>query len=57
MKPEDTTPPNLFDLDRRTLVFRPDGRGGYSRDVRSLQWEDTLGAEVTIEWERRRDGL
>ena len=57
MKPEDTTPPNLFDLDERTLVFRPDGRGGYSRDVRSLEWEETLGAEVTLEWERRRDGV
>ena len=57
LKPEDTTPPNLFDLSGRTLVFRPDGRGGYSREVRSLEWEETLGAEVTLEWERRRDGV
>lgn len=48
LTPEDTTPANLFDLDGRTLVFRPDGRGGYWRDVRSLEWEETLGAEVTV---------
>ena len=57
MTPEDTTPANLFDLDGRTLVFRPDGRGGYSRDVRSLEWEETLGADVTLEWEKFRDGV
>ena len=57
LKPEDTVPPNLFDLDGRTLIFRPDGRGGYSRDVRSLEWEDTLGTDVTLEWERHRDGV
>ena len=57
LKPEDTTPPNLFDLDGRTLVFRPDGRGGYLRDVRSLEWEETLGAEVTLEWDKFRDGV
>ena len=57
LKPEDTTPPNQFDLNGRTLVFRPDGRGGYSREVRSLEWEETLGAEVTVESERHRDGV
>ena len=25
--------------------------------VRSLEWEETLGADVTLEWERRRDGV
>ncbi len=48
LTPEDTTPANLFDLDGRTLVFRPDGRGRYWRDVRSLEWEETLGTEVTV---------
>ena len=57
MKPEDTTPANLFDLNGRTLVFRPDGSGGYLRDVRSLEWEEDLGAEVTLEWEKFRDGV
>lgn len=31
LMPEDTTPANLFDLNERTLVFTPDGEGGYSR--------------------------
>ena len=57
LAPEDTTAANLLDLDGRTLVFRPDGRGGYSRDVRSLEWEETLGDEVTLEWEKFRDGV
>jgi len=57
LAPEDTTAANLFDLDGRTLVFRPDGSGGYSRDVRTLEWEESLGADVTLEWERRRDGV
>ena len=57
MNPEDTTLANLFDLDGRTLVFRPDDSGRYSREVRRLEWEETLGAEVTLEWERRRDGV
>jgi len=54
---EDTIAANLFDLDRRTLVFRPDDSGGYSREVRGLEWEELIGAEVTLEWERRRDGV
>ena len=57
MNPEDTTPANLFDLDGRTLVFRPDGWGGYSREVQALEWEDTLGTEVTLEWEKFRDDV
>ena len=46
LMPEDTTPANLFDLNERTLVFTPDGEGGYSREVQSLAWEEHLGAEV-----------
>ena len=57
LRSEDTPAANLFDLNGRTLVFRPDGRGGYSRDVRSLEWEETLGTEVTLEWEKFRDGV
>ena len=57
LMPEDTTPANLFDLNGRTLVFTPDGRGGYSREVRSLEWEDAIGSEVTQEWEKFRDGI
>ena len=57
LQPEDTQPANLFDLDGMTLVFTPDGLGGYSREVRSLEWEETLGAEVTLEWEKFRDGV
>ncbi|MCY4110236.1 MAG: hypothetical protein OXG11_14580 [Chloroflexi bacterium] len=57
LAPEDTTAANLFDLNGRSLVFRPDGGGGYSRDVRSLDWEDSLGNEVTLEWDRFRDGV
>ena len=31
LAPDDTIPANLFDLNGRTLVFTPDGHGGYSR--------------------------
>ena len=44
--PEDTTEPNPFDLDGLTLLFTPDGRGGYAREVRSLAWEADIGAAV-----------
>lgn len=33
LAPDDTAPANLFDLNGRTLVFTPDGHGGYSRAV------------------------
>ena len=46
LAPEDTTPANPFDLQGRTLVFTPDGRGGYSRAVRSVAWEDDIGRAV-----------
>ena len=43
---EDIVPANPLDLAGRTLVFTPDGRGGYSREVRDLTWEEDLGDPV-----------
>ena len=39
LEPGDVVPANPFDLAGRTLVFTPDGRGGYSREVRLLEWD------------------
>ena len=44
---EDTTAANPFDLSGMTLVFIPDGRGGYSRSVQPLAWEEDLGKEIS----------
>ena len=44
--PGDTDPPNPFDLHGVTLLFTPDGRDGYSRQVQSLEWEDHHGEPV-----------
>ena len=44
--PADTALANLFDLNGRTLVFTPDGHGGYSRSVQSVAWEDDIGQPV-----------
>ena len=49
LRPGDTADPNPVDLEGRTLVFAPDGHGGYSRSVRPLAWEDHLGEAVTDE--------
>ena len=38
-------PANPFDLAGRTLIFTPDGRGGYSRAVRPLDWDPDDRAE------------
>ena len=46
LMPEDTAPANLFDLNGRTLVFTPDGQGGYSREVQALAWEEDIGEAV-----------
>ena len=46
LAPEDTTAANLFDLNGRTLIFTPDGQGGYSRSVQSVAWEDDIGRPV-----------
>ena len=39
LEPADVVPANPFDLAGRTLVFAPDGRGGYSRAVGPLDWD------------------
>ncbi len=44
--PPDTASANLFDLSGRTLLFTPDGHGGYSRSVQSVAWEDDVGSAV-----------
>ena len=46
LAPDEATRPNLFDLNGRTLVFTPDGAGGYSRRVRALEWEEEIGEEA-----------
>ena len=43
---EDLAPANPLDLAGRTLMFTPDGRGGYSREVRTLDWDEDLGDPV-----------
>ena len=57
LAPDDTTPANLFDLNGRTLVFTPDGRGGYARDVRTLMWEADVGEPVADRAEVELDGF
>ena len=39
LEPGDLVPANPFDLAGHTLVFTPDGRGGYSREVGALDWD------------------
>ena len=39
LEPGDIVSANPFDLAGRTLVFTPDGRGGYSRAVQPLNWD------------------
>ena len=46
LRPEDITPANPFDLHRRTVVFTPDGAGGYARTVTALDWEEDWGDPV-----------
>ena len=46
LAPEDIVPANPLDLASRTLMFTPDGRGGYSRSVRPLAWEEDEGDRV-----------
>ena len=43
---DDVVPANPLDLAGRTLVFTPDGRGGYSRSVQALAWEEDIGNPV-----------
>ena len=44
--PGETDSANLFDLNGRTLVFTPDGHGGYSRSVQPAAWEENIGQLV-----------
>ena len=46
LMPRDIVPANPLDLAGRTLVFTPDGRGGYSRSVRALDWDGDIGDPV-----------
>ena len=46
LAPEDATAANLFDLNGRTLIFTPDGRGGYMRSVQPVVWEHNIGQPV-----------
>ena len=42
----DLTGANLFDLRGRTVVFTPDGQGGYLRSVQPVAWERNVGGRV-----------
>ena len=44
--PDDLTPGNRFDLTGRTVIFTPDGASGYRREVRALEYEETMGDRV-----------
>lgn len=44
--PDDLTPGNRFDLTGRTVIFTPDGAGGYRRAVNSLAYDETVGEQV-----------
>ena len=46
LAPDDASAANLFDLNGQTLIFTPDGRGGYSRSVRAVEWEEAIGEPV-----------
>ena len=46
LTPDDIVPANPLDLAGRTLVFTPDGSGGYAREVRALAWEEDIGNAV-----------
>ncbi len=46
LAPSDITDANLFDLSGRTVVFTPDGQGGYFRSVQSVAWERNIGERV-----------
>lgn len=44
--PEDTGAANLFDLSGKTVLFTPDGQGGYSRSVGPVAWVNDIGSAV-----------
>lgn len=47
LAPADSLTANLFDLDRRSLAFRPDVDGRYSRAVRRLAREEPIGPLIS----------
>ena len=47
LMPEDIVPANPLDLAGRTLIFTPDGQGGYSRSARALAWEEDIGERTS----------
>ncbi|MYA08291.1 MAG: hypothetical protein F4172_10140 [Holophagales bacterium] len=47
----DLTDANLFDLRGRTVVFTPDGQGGYRRSVQRVAWERNIGGRVASDQE------
>ena len=47
LRPGDMGPAHRFDLNGRTVVFTPDGRGAYSRRVKGVTWESDIGDRVT----------
>ena len=44
----DDTTGNPFDLNGKTLIFTPDGSGGYSRSISPVLWETDVGDEVSV---------
>ena len=46
LAPEESHTANLFDLDGRSLVFRPDGDGRYSRAVQPMAWQGPISPLV-----------
>ncbi len=62
LKTDDIVPANPFDLAGRSLVFTPDGSGGYSRSVHALAWEEDIGspeknnAEIELPFQFRFSG-
>ena len=43
---EPTNPPNLFDLNEKTLHFQQDSQGRYIRDILPVAWEEDIGTMV-----------
>ena len=47
LRPGDATTENLFDLNGQSLLFTPDGLGGYTREAASLAWVEDTGETVS----------
>jgi len=46
LESEDIDPANPLDLIQRSVVFTPDREGHYSREIRTLEWEEEIGNPV-----------